>query len=307
MPPGTIRVRFFGSEEYAFPADPSRIQTPLYGEQVVCVHLPAGTAKKRGQNQWYYTYVINSHGSSNNSILPFLQNQTIEGQSVGNDPIIKKDVGERPEQLSFIEKDIVSIQPFQGDINYLDRFGSILRFSSTINAATFSNYLNKPFWKGSKDGDPIVALTCGVKDSTSGGSLDKYYVIEDPKKDPSFIYLTSTQYFDTLSFSQKRVGKQVKKLNEYKNGQVIIGSDRLVFDARKDEVLLVSKKDVKIATPSWQTDMDEFFTLMENFISVCVEQAQGAKPYATPAGPTGPSSALPELQKIQTALKQMKQ
>ena len=75
----------------------------------------------------------------------------------------------------------------------------------------------------------------------------------------------------------------------------------------KSSPSIISKKDVKIATPSWQTDMDEFFTLMENFISVCVEQAQGAKPYATPAGPTGPSSALPELQKIQTALKQMKQ
>ena len=96
-------------------------------------------------------------------------------------------------------------------------------------------------------------------------------------------------------------------LNDYKNGQVIIGSDRLVFDARKDELVLISKKDVKIATPNWQTDMNEFFTQIEAFINICVEQAQGAKPYATPTGPTGPSSALPELQKIQAALKQMKQ
>jgi len=53
--------------------------------------------------------------------------------------------------------------------------------------------------------------------------------------------------------------------------------------------------------------MNEFFTQIEAFINICVEQAQGAKPYATPTGPTGPSSALPQLQKIQAALKQMKQ
>ena len=296
MPPGTIRVRFVGEEVYAFPADPNRMPIPLYGEQVFCINIPAGTSEVRGQNQWYYTQILNTHGNVNNAILPFMQDATVLGPATGTDPIIKTGVGKRPEQLSFTEKDIVYIQPFQGDTNYPDRFGSMLRFSSTHDQGKLTKYQNKPFWKGDKPGDPFVSLTCGIKKSTEGGSLDKYYVIEDPKKDASFIYLTSTQYFSTL-----------KTLNDYKNGQVIIGSDRLVFDARKDELVLISKKDVKIATPNWQTDMNEFFTQIEAFINVCVEQAQGAKPYATPVGPTGPSSALPDLQKIQTALKQMKQ
>ena len=148
--------------------------------------------------------------------------------------------------------------------------------------------LKDKFWIVESDGERVGTLSL---------SEDKYL----------FSSGASTQYFDTIKFSQKNVGKQVKSLNNYKNGQVIIGSDRLVFDARKDELLLISKKDVKIATPSWQTDMNEFFTQIEAFINICVEQAQGAKPYATPTGPTGPSSALPELQKIQAALKQMKQ
>jgi|TARA_R110001592_G_scaffold233105_2_gene490644 hypothetical protein len=307
MPPGTIRVRFLGEEVYAFPADPNRMPIPLYGEQVFCINIPAGTSEVRSQNQWYYTQILNTHGNVNNALLPFIQDATVLGPATGTDPIVKTGVGKRPEQLSFTEKDIVYIQPFQGDINYPDRFGSLLRFSSTHDPGKLDKYQNKPFWKGNKPGDPFVSITCGVKQSTEGGSLDKYYVIEDPKKDASFIYFTSTQYFDTLKFSQKKVGKDVKTLNDYKTSQVIIGADRLVFDARKDELLLVSKKDVKIATPKWQADMDEFFTQMEAFITVCIEQAQGAKPYATPSGPTGPSSALPDLQKIQTALMKMKQ
>ena len=306
LPPGTIRVRFLKEEVYAYPADPNKMPIPVYGEQVLCVSAPMGTSDTRNQHQWYYTQVLNTHGNVNNSVLPFLQDATVEGNAVANDPIAVVGKGLRPEQISFTEKDIVFIQPFQGDINYLDRFGSILRFSST-HKKDLNKYQEVPFWKGDKAGDPFVSITCGVKQATAGNSLDKYYAIEDPKKDSSFIYLTSTQYFDTIKFSQKNVGKQVKSLNNYKNGQVIIGSDRLVFDARKDELLLISKKDVKIATPSWQTDMNEFFTQIEAFINICVEQAQGAKPYATPTGPTGPSSALPELQKIQAALKQMKQ
>lgn len=306
LPPGTIRVRFLKEEVYAYPADPNKMPIPVYGEQVLCVSAPMGTSDTRNQHQWYYTQVLNTHGNVNNSVLPFLQDATVEGTAVANDPIAVVGKGLRPEQISFTEKDIVFIQPFQGDINYLDRFGSILRFSST-HKKDLNKYQEVPFWKGDKAGDPFVSITCGVKQATDGNSLDKYYAIEDPKKDSSFIYLTSTQYFDTIKFSQKNVGKQVKSLNNYKNGQVIIGSDRLVFDARKDELLLISKKDVKIATPSWQTDMNEFFTQIEAFINICVEQAQGAKPYATPTGPTGPSSALPELQKIQAALKQMKQ
>ena len=307
LPPGTVRVRFVGEEVYAYPADPNRMPIPLYGEQVYCISMPAGTATKRGEMKWYYTQILNAHGNLNNSILPFLQDKTVTGQATGNDPLVKQEIGNDPEQISFTEQDITSIQPFQGDTLYPDRYGSVLRFSATANMKDCTKYLKKPFFKGPNPGDPIVGITCGVRDSRSGRSADKYYSIEDPTKDSSFIYLTSTQYFPSFPYSQKKVGKEVKKLNQYKNGQVIIGSDRLVFDARKDEVLLISKKDVKIATPSWQTDMDEFFTLMENFISVCVEQAQGAKPYATPAGPTGPSSALPDLQKIQAALNQMKQ
>lgn len=273
LPQGTIRVRFLGVEDYAYPADPLRTPVPLYGEQVICMSLPAGDSTARDQNKWYYTSIVNAHGNINNSLLPFLQDKKTEETTDPASPITKTGVGKKPEQISFAEKDIVSIQPFQGDTLYADRFGSLLRFSST-HIDGLSQYQNDPFWKGETAGDPFVSLTCGILGSVTGKSSEKYYTIESPKNDASFIYLTSTQYFDTLKFSQRKVGKSVKSLNDYKSGQVIIGSDRLVFDARKDEVLLISKKDVKIATPSWQTDMDEFFTQMLKLIEEVIKQNQ---------------------------------
>ena len=72
--------------------------------------------------------------------------------------------------------------------------------------------------------------------------------------------------------AQPKVGKQVDKLNIYNESQVIIGANRLIFNARKDELILVSKKDVKIATPAWNTDMDEFFTQMLKLIEEVIKQ-----------------------------------
>jgi len=280
---------------------------PLYGEQVLCINMPAGASESSGQHVWYYTSVVNTHGNVNNAVMPFLQDKDIAGSNYGIDPIIKTGKGQVPKQLSFKEQDIVYIQPYQGDMNMVDRFGSILRFSSTHLATDVASYLKKPFFTGKRKGDPFVALTCGVKEARAGDSMSTYYAIEDPEEDSAFIYLSSSQQFNKFRFAQSRVGAGVKTLDAYNEGQVIIGSDRLVFNARKDEIILVAKKDVKIATPAWQTSMDEFFTQMEMFIKVCVDQAEGKSPYATPTGPTGPSSALPQLKKIYNAIKQMKQ
>ena len=230
----------------------------------------------------------------------------VGGGSYAPTPIVKVGVGQKPSQLSFKEQDIVYIQPFQGDTNHPDRFGSILRFSSTHLPSELLYYKKKPFWTGSKKGDPFVSLTCGVKDARTGRSVDKYYSIENPDDDSAFIYLTS-QKFNKFKLAQKKVGAKVKTLNAYVKPQVIIGSDRILFNARKDEIILVAKKDVKIATPKWQADMDEFFTQIEALLKTLVAQGDGSKPYSTPTGPTGPSAALGDLKKIQEAIKKMKQ
>lgn len=284
-------MRFPGAEEYAYPADPNRMPIPLYGEQVLCISMPRGASTVSNEHVWYYTTIVNAHGNVNNAILPFLQDKTISDRDYGIDPIVKTGIGKVPEQLSFEEQDIVYIQPFQGDINFPDRFGSILRFSSTHLTRDISHYKHKPFWNGTRKGDPFVALTCGVKESRSGASADKYYAIENPEEDSAFIYLSSSQKFNKFRLAQKNVGKKVQKLNVYDRPQVIIGSDRLVFNARKDEIVLVAKKDVKIATPAWQADMDEFFTQMLKLIEEVIKQNKNLEAAHTEIGKVAQSTA----------------
>tara|TARA_R110001592_G_scaffold42195_2_gene137149 strand:+ start:1654 stop:2751 length:1098 start_codon:yes stop_codon:yes gene_type:complete len=274
LPPGTIRVRINnveGAEEhYAYPSDPNRVPIPLYGEQVLLLSAYDGEATIPNQNKFYYTATINTQGQVNNSILPFMQDSAIEGGSYAATAITAQGKGQKPEQFDYTEKDITYIQPFQGDTNYQDRFGSVLRFSSTHD--DISKYKKKPFWEGSTPNDPFVALTNGVKDSRTGKSIDKYYSIENPMDDAGYIYMSSTQKFKKFKLSQDKVGANVLKMNEYDKPQVIIGSDRLIFNARIDEIVLVSKKDVKVATPNWKTDMDEFFTQMLRLIEEVIEQ-----------------------------------
>jgi len=264
---------------------------PLYGEQVLILNQPDGKATGRGQDKFYYIATVNTHGSVNNGVLPFLQDATTAGSVKTPTAIVATGQGQLPRQWSWKEYDTVYIQPFQGDINIPDRFGSILRFSSTHLASEVVPYLKKPFWTGTKKGDPIVSLTCGVDDARKGKSTDKYYAIEDPMKDRSYIYLTSSQKFNKFKLPQTKLGKKVEPLNKYNKPQVIIGSDRLIFSARKDEIVLVSEKDVKIATPAWQTDMDEFFTQMLKLIEEVIKQNKNLEAAHNEIGKVAQSNA----------------
>ena len=98
-----------------------------------------------------------------------------------------------------------------------------------------------------------------------------------------------------------------QKLANYNNGQIVIGSDRLFFNARRDDISLVSKTTVNVATPAWAIDMDKFFTIIESLTQELVNLAQGSATFATGAGPTGVSTNLAALQNILTQLKAMKQ
>tara|TARA_Y100001963_G_scaffold157321_1_gene253267 strand:+ start:1075 stop:2046 length:972 start_codon:yes stop_codon:yes gene_type:complete len=266
--PGTIRVRTTNGEVWASPADPTQVTVPLYGEQVVMATAPSGTTEDSKKDKYYYFGVINTHGLMNNSILPFLQDQTTKGGNYNSDSISVINPGKPPQQLSFEEKVTNPIQPYQGDIIRQGRFGTSLRFSSTV--LNIGDYEKKPFWKGNKAGEPFFALTCGLK-----GDGD-YFTIEDPNQDKSFIYLTTDQKITKFTLSQQKIGTGVRPIGTYDKPQAIINSDRLILNAKKDEIVLVSNKDVKVATPKWSIDMDEFFTLFEELLTELQKTGPGA-------------------------------
>ena len=309
LPPGTILVRYeIGTsvtEEYAVPADLQMSRVPLYGEQVICFGAIDGKGANKGAKRVYYLpFTINAHNNVNNNVMPFLYDNRIDIQDFQSDGLTVVNENGEPEQLSFdAEKDIVAIQPLQGDTIFQSRYGSVLRFSGTH--VELDGYKETPFFKGSTVGDPFVSLTCEVDGVTRGDSLNDYYRIENPDNDSSFLYLSSTQRFQNLTFAQGNLGKEVD--DGYERPQVIIGADRLIFNAKEDQLILVSGTDVKVATPNWATDMDEFFSLIEEFMEELDKIVNTKETIATGAGPTGVATNAAKFTSILSRFREMKQ
>ena len=302
LAPGTIRVQLlnqrtaFSTQITAVPANANFINVPLYGEQVIIFSAISGITEDGKTERYYYMPAVSIHGQVNNNIMPFIQNTRVEQNNYSDSGIssIKKE--KIPEQLSFESRDIVTIQAYQGDTILQDRFGSVLRFSSTHK--NLSPYSQKPIWQGTKVGDPFVALTCGVDGTQKSG----YFTIENPDKDSSLIYLSSTQKINNLKLAQRKIGLQTRPLTSYTDPQVVISSNRLIFNARQDELVLVSKKDIKLATPNWSVDVDNLITQFEALVTAITKMT-----HPTGVGPSGPPINVADFVKILTQIKLMKQ
>ena len=309
--PGCIRVRTTedvetsASERYAFPADSRMSQVPLYGEQVICFTAIDGKAPVRSEHRLYYLpFTLNVHSNINNNILPFIYNSVADEITYSEDGITVLNPDGVPDQLSFdVERDIVAIQPFQGDTIIQSRYGSVLRFSGTH--AEIGPYKETPFYRNGKVGDPFIALTCEVKGVTTGDSQNDFYKVEEPNQDGSFLYMSSTQKFTRLNLAQPSLGTGVQA--GYQKPQVIIGSDRLIFNAKNDELILVSATDVKVSTPKWATDMDDFFSLIEELMEEIDKIANTKETIATGAGPTGIATNAAKFTDILSRFQRMKQ
>jgi hypothetical protein len=310
FPPGTIVVQKMqkgpkstlgASLTYAFPLELSDYATPLLGEHVWLYSSPDGSG--RPTNRWYYSKIVNIHNTLNTNSLPDIYDLTADSSNVSKyqQGAIYIQTGEAPtpEYISHTEQAIAPLQPYEGDRLISSRYGSAIRFSSNINKGQSAYFKSTMPWKGSGTNSPIIMLTSGLAKS------DEFYTIEKPDEDKSFIYLASDQSI-TMTAAQQKIGTAQSPSN-YSNGQIIIGSDRLFLNARRDDISLVSKTTVNVATPAWAMDMDKFFTIVESLTQELVNLAQGTATFATGAGPTGISTNLTTLQNVLTQLKAMKQ
>jgi hypothetical protein len=201
--------------------------------------------------------------------------------------------------ISHNEQNITPLQPYEGDRILSSRYGSAIRFSSTITKGKSSYFKSTPPWAGNTPNSPILTFTAGLTNST------EYYNIENPDTDKSLLYLTTDQTISLMP-SQTKLGN-AKSPSIYSDAQAILASDRVFLNSRKDDITLSGKSTVNIATPTWAADMDKFFTVMESLAQELVNLAQGTATFSTGTGPTGPSTNLVALQDILTQLRLMKQ
>lgn len=137
---------------------------------------------------------------------------------------------------NFIEQD--SVRPLQlseGDVCVEGRWGQSLRFSNTKG---------KPFL--------ILRNSQGFSSGDVAG--------ENPDKDGSSIYMTSDQTVDVTEARTKRKAwkEEPNKFKDYKGNQIAAISDRLVLNAREEDIQLNAKENLGIVAKVVGVDGEEY-------------------------------------------------
>lgn len=204
----------------AYPKDPQSQYYPVRGELVLITHGPGRSDSNTAANDFYTLFNI-WNNKQQNAKLP--DPNDILGLTFTENPNI------RP------------LIPYEGDNILGGRQGSSLRFSTTTKGVNPSNE-----WSAvGGEYDPIVILANGLKYDPS-----KKFYIEQINKDDSSIYLTSTQKV-FLETDKKGVLNNITNpisVSDYVSAQIILNSDRVVLNSKKDDVIIFAKTNIELNT-----------------------------------------------------------
>jgi hypothetical protein len=207
----------------AVPLDSSYQNYPLIGEIVLLTDAPSpGSQLKDTTGKKYYIDTINLFNNNQ-------QNSPL-GDTLGT---------------TFIETaDIRKLVSFQGDRIFQGRKGNGLRLGSTVK---FFSDINE--WsKVGEDGDPITILANGyiTKDKSSLSPN-----IEEINIEKSSLYLTSTQLLPLTPDRNDILNPLTNPISPSKyqlNSQIILNSDRITLNSKKDEVMIFAKTNIELNT-----------------------------------------------------------
>ena len=204
----------------AKPFHASNQNYPLIGELIYIIDgPPINLINAPGPIQKYYTGTVNIWNTN--------QQNSLSDISLGK---------------TFNEKsDIRNLLSFEGDRIYQGRKGNGIRFGSTISSKSDISEWSR---NGRPDGDPITILINGYV-TTDTGSLSPN--IEKINKEISSIYMTSTQTLPLIpGASIINPRKSSLAPSKYVDSQIILNSDRVTINSKKDEVLLFAKTNIEL-------------------------------------------------------------
>jgi len=151
-------------------------------------------------------------------------------------------------QNTFIERsNIHPLLNFSGDNILQGRWGNSLRFGSTVKTDSVDN---NTWSETGENGDPITILRNGQDpNSSSEGWIP---ITEDVNNDLASIWFTSTQKIPLTTSNNNYTSYQSEptKPDQYTSPQVIINSDRLVFNAKTDNILMSAQESIFLGSNS---------------------------------------------------------
>jgi len=194
---------------------------PLVGELIQLTIAPSPASQiNETSTQKYYTGVVNLwNNNQQNSPSPGALGKTFTENS-----------------------DIRRLAPFEGDRIIQGRKGNGLRFGTTVKTNSDKNE-----WSNAgDDGDPITILVNGYVTTDQASQVN----VEEVNKEKSSIYMTSTQVIPLLPDRKDNLNSLTKPLlpNKYQSSQLILNSDRITLNSKKDEVMIFAKTNVEINT-----------------------------------------------------------
>lgn len=266
----------------AYPFFPNNTSYPLIDEIVLCFNLPSQYIGSQQSNEkLYYINSVNIWNNphvnfypdpeATNGNIPTSENKSYE-EIFNSAPVqtskTTNNYSTPGSQGTFIERDnIHPLQPYMGDVIQQGRFGNSIRFGSTnqidgLSVNNWSDYRGKTNIDNvegtAQTGDPILIFRNGQpvdKNKLEENAWDP--IDEQINYDLSSIYMTSNQKIkiettnnwvnSISSFSNNKEDEKPTKPSEFAGKpQVIINSDRLIFNARKDDTLISAGKSIHL-------------------------------------------------------------
>jgi len=178
----------------------------------------------------------------------------------------------------------------EGDKLLQGRYGQSIRF-------TCKNELNETPWSlDGEDGEPVIIIRASKEQEP------------DLALDNSFIYLLSDQSLDFGDFEYTPESANIgDPMDAYVGSQIVIGSDRLTFVSKADDISISSAATVSIASAKWAVDldvlMDQLKALSEQVEALC----KGEATFTTGVGPTGPATNVGDVSAIVSEISGMEQ
>jgi len=248
---------------YAKPLTQNFKQLPVVGEQVAVFKGPSDFISGLGQGKtvFYYISAVGLQGNVNNNIIK--KSSVLSGFSVGGaygftgagifNANKASSVDEKNRE--FVEvSNLSQLQPFAGDVIHEGRFGNSIRFGYTPEGADSTT---KPSWSSRTPESPITIIRNGAGNSNGYNK----FVIEDINDDDSSIWLGSKQTIKIQPSQKFTLG--ITPISSYDKPQIVINSERIIINSKKDSVLISGKKSVNISTSGWKVDMDTMFNQIE--------------------------------------------
>lgn len=227
----SIQANSMGRKYIATPKSSHVLNIPTINEIVTLHKLPTNNSAGFA---WQYDLPISTFGISsvnNNITFPIeepspISNNVKDYRMAGIG--IPKSTVPKPQPKTFNERVISPLAQNSGDITYLGRYGQSLRF-------------------GNNNGDPITIIRNG---QTSQGGDPWTPISENISKDPSSLYLTSTQKL-TFALANENFNSftsQPITPSSFTLPQAVLNADRVIVNAKTDSVLISGHKSVGISS-----------------------------------------------------------